>query len=50
LRLNDSPSIKYGKRVGQGGPRPAQAGNGRLEIAASETGLSNSGFRQGYFL
>jgi hypothetical protein len=43
-----SPSLKHRKRVGQRGPRTAQASNGRIEIAASETGVSNRGFRRGY--
>ncbi len=44
------PSIQRGKRVGQRRPRPGEAPNGRLEITPSETGLSNRGFRRGYFL
>jgi hypothetical protein len=43
-------SIEHGKRVGQRGPRPAQASDGRIEIAPPETGLHNRGFRFGYFL
>jgi hypothetical protein len=45
-----SPSLKHGKRISQRGARTAQASNGRLEIAAPETGVSNRGFRCGYFL
>jgi hypothetical protein len=50
LMHNFRPSIQRGKRVGQRGPRAAQATNGRLEITTSETGFSNGGFRRGYLL
>jgi len=50
LMHNCRPSIQRGKCVGQRGPRPAQASDGRLEVTPSETGLRNRSFRCGYFL